>query len=188
MGLMWWPFLIKNILFTLDLPRPWHVNSRIGPHPRTFSANKAWHSYSSPSIHHHKRKRPVDFIQNINIGNPIAHPWGKGHLSSESWNLISVLAVSWHHNMKRLSILLVLCEGNHEWWLDSSHTGPTMSFHVLFVVSLNKLLNKQQSCRWSETPWHSRDVTVKSVACYIVSYLTSYHSAGAILMPRKQEP
>ena len=32
-------------------------------------------------------------------------------------------------------------------------------FYVFFDVSLNKLLTKQASCRWFETPWRSCDVT-----------------------------
>ena len=39
---------------------------------------------------------------------------------------------------------------------DSPHKGPNMySFGVFLVVSFNKLLNKQSSCRWFETPRRS---------------------------------
>ena len=39
------------------------------------------------------------------------------------------------------------------------------SFGVVFVVCLNKLLNKQLMCRWFETPWRPRDITV--MVCYV---------------------
>ena len=50
--------------------------------------------------------------------------------------------------------------GIHRLPVDSLHTGQVQSCDVFFVFSLNKLLNKPFSCRQSETPWHSCDVTV----------------------------
>ena len=47
--------------------------------------------------------------------------------------------------------------GNHRPPLDSHR-----SFDITFVVTLNKLSNKQSSCRWFETPWRSCEVTVMS--------------------------
>ena len=65
-----------------------------------------------------------------------------------------------HHELETISILLALCEGN----LPVTGGFPSQrvimwSFDVLFDVSLNKLLNKQSSCRWSEMLWCSCDVT-----------------------------
>ena len=49
--------------------------------------------------------------------------------------------------------------GIHRSPVDSPYKGPVMrSVDVLFVASLNKLLNKQSSGRWFETPWRSSEV------------------------------
>ena len=43
---------------------------------------------------------------------------------------------------------------NHEALVYFPHNGPArQTFDVYFVVSLNKLLNKQLSCQWFEMPW-----------------------------------
>ena len=34
------------------------------------------------------------------------------------------------------------------------------SFHVFIVASLNRLLDKQSNCWWSQTPWRSCDITL----------------------------
>ena len=39
------------------------------------------------------------------------------------------------------------------------------NFEIFFVISPNKLLNKQLSCWWFEAPWQPRDVTVLYSAC-----------------------
>ena len=58
------------------------------------------------------------------------------------------------------SALLALCGGIHRWPADSCHNGPMMgSFHVSFAISLKKLLNKESSCWWYETPSSSCYVT-----------------------------
>ena len=57
------------------------------------------------------------------------------------------------------------------WSLDFPHKGLVIqSFDVSFVLSLNKLLNKQSGCCGFETPWHLYDVTVKSVKSIIVHW------------------
>ena len=49
--------------------------------------------------------------------------------------------------MEMLFTLLAFCEGIKWSLVDSAHKGPVMqSFDVFFIVSLNKLLNKQSSC------------------------------------------
>ena len=53
--------------------------------------------------------------------------------------------------------------GIHFSSVDSPHKGPVMwGLDVVFVVSLNKLLNKQlrHSWWWYEMPWHKSDITV----------------------------
>ena len=53
--------------------------------------------------------------------------------------------------------------------VDSAHKGPVLrSFDILFVISLKKLLNKQPSFQWFETPWCWCDVTAMfvSLRCY----------------------
>ena len=52
-------------------------------------------------------------------------------------------------------------KGIHQSLVDSPHKGPVMqSSHIFFVVSLNKLLNKQPCYQWFEMKWHSCDITV----------------------------
>ena len=64
-------------------------------------------------------------------------------------------------SMETLSALLALCEGNHRYPMDSPHNGlETQSFDIFFVVSLNKLLNKQSSFRGLATPWRLCDISV----------------------------
>ena len=47
------------------------------------------------------------------------------------------------------------------WGESTGHKGSVMrSFNVFVVVSMNKMLNKQLSGRWFETPWHSSEVNV----------------------------
>ena len=70
--------------------------------------------------------------------------------------------VTWKHDMKMVSSLLALCEGNPVVTGGFPPKQPliqSLSFDVFFVVGL-KLLNKQSTCQWVEMPWHSHDVTV----------------------------
>ena len=54
--------------------------------------------------------------------------------------------------------------------VDSPHKGPVIrSFNHFFVVSLNKLLDKELSCRWCETAWCSCDVIVMVWLCFFVT-------------------
>ena len=69
------------------------------------------------------------------------------------------MMASWHGNP--------FCISGPLWWesqslVDSPHKWPVvMSFDVISVVGhLHKLLNKQLSCQWFETPWWQCDVTV----------------------------
>ena len=56
------------------------------------------------------------------------------------------------------SVFLTICEGNPP--VDSPHKGSVMrSLDIFIVVKRSKLLTKQPSCRWLETPWRSSDVT-----------------------------
>ena len=58
---------------------------------------------------------------------------------------------------------LSLWRGKHRC---SSHNGSTMgNVDVLFVVSLNKLLNKVSRCRWYEIPRYSCNVTILYGKC-----------------------
>ena len=74
-----------------------------------------------------------------NIDNPI---------EETDWNW------SWRsHELRTLSALLALCEGNLP-ASGSPHKGPvTRKFDISFNVELNKLLNKHCSCQWFEFPW-----------------------------------
>ena len=51
------------------------------------------------------------------------------------------------------------------------------SFDVFFDVSPNKLLNKQSSFRWFETPWYSCDVTVMTIPYCTTGYQCVAQSA-----------
>ena len=51
----------------------------------------------------------------------------------------------------------------HQWPVNSPHTGPVIhGFDIFFVASLNKRLNKESSCRWTDSPWRSCDVTKRN--------------------------
>ena len=53
--------------------------------------------------------------------------------------------------------------GIHQWLVDSPHKWPIMhtySLDAFFIASLIKLLDKQFSWLWFETPWCSRGSTV----------------------------
>ena len=64
-----------------------------------------------------------------------------------------------HDDMETLSAFLALCEGNHRSPVDSPRHGPvTSSFNVVFVFSLNKLLNKHG--RYYEMPLRPSDIAV----------------------------
>ena len=71
------------------------------------------------------------------------------------------------HDMETLSPLLALCEGNP---LVTSGFPSQMarmeSFDIFFVVSLNKLLNKQLSCQWFVMSWCSCDTTVMHTSTF----------------------
>ena len=68
----------------------------------------------------------------------------------------------WCHDIEMVYALLALCEGNPPQvagWFPLRSTSNT-SFGISFLVELNTLFNKQSSCQWSETPWHSCDFIV----------------------------
>ena len=61
----------------------------------------------------------------------------------------------WCHGMEMLSVLLALCEGNPSVTGGNPHKGPVMQIlDIFFVVSPNKLLNKQWICQWFEMHYH----------------------------------
>ena len=83
----------------------------------------------------------------------------------------------WRHDMNTLAPLLALCKGMLQSPMDIHHKGQEMKgFDGPFVVSLNKLVNKQSRHRWIETPWCSYDVTkmVKSIVSFIVASTKNY--------------
>ena len=68
----------------------------------------------------------------------------------------------WCHDLKTHSALLALwVSGIHQWTLYSLHRGTAMrGSDFSFVVSLNKLSNKQLTCRWFQKPWPPCNITV----------------------------
>ena len=60
---------------------------------------------------------------------------------------------------KRLKHYWPFVMGIHRSPVDSRHNGRVMySFEAFFVISLNKLLNKQSSYRWHDMTWCSRGI------------------------------
>ena len=73
--------------------------------------------------------------------------------------------------MGAFSALLGPLWGESTWWCPegSPHKGtPMWSFAVSIVVILNKLLNKQSSCQWFDTPWGSCDVTAMERKAFVL--------------------
>ena len=77
--------------------------------------------------------------------------------------LHTIIIVTWCHRLiVTFATLLALCEGNS---LVIGRFHPkTWSFDGFFNVSLNKIFDKQWSCRWFYMPWGSYDVTYDSIA------------------------
>ena len=86
-------------------------------------------------------------------------PW-QSAICGDHWQQLSLLARrrrvcenDIRHHMRSLSTLLALCEGNL--WVTGGFLKRDHSFDVFFIVSQNKLLNKQSSCWWFKMPWCS---------------------------------
>ena len=81
----------------------------------------------------------------------------------------------WRHQMKTVSALLALCEGNPPvTGRFASQRVSNAGFDVFFVAGLNERLNKQLSRRWFKTPgcsfWHhSNMVTLVHVMARCLS-------------------
>ena len=71
----------------------------------------------------------------------------------------------WRHGMGTLFALLALCEGNPP--VVGGFT--KRASNTEHFVSLNRLVNKQLTCRWFDTPWRSCDVIVMSVTINVQS-------------------
>ena len=71
---------------------------------------------------------------------------------------IKLNLMSWHGNS--LCITGLLCGGStSHWWIPLTKVSNA-EIYVFFVLSLNKLLNKQLGCWLFETPWRSCYITV----------------------------
>ena len=93
--------------------------------------------------------------------------------------IINVALADWNHwylvryvfdimTWKRFPNYCPCVWGIHRLLVDSLHKGPVMlSFDVcfafVFVISLDKLLNKRLGYPWSETPWRSYEPSVMNV-------------------------
>ena len=68
--------------------------------------------------------------------------------------------------------------------------GPEMcNFNVFFVVSINIMLVKQESCRWFEMPWRSGDIitlrlSVRLGMCFVSSNQTGVRKLPLLLCVR----
>ena len=62
---------------------------------------------------------------------------------------------------------LALCEGNPPvMGVFSVQRANNVTLWCFFAVGLNKLLNKQSSCQWFKTPWHSSGIVVMLWHCW----------------------
>ena len=61
---------------------------------------------------------------------------------------------------RKFSTLLSFCAGEQHVKVVSPHKGTVTRTFDVFVVSLNKLLNKHSIGQYFETPWRSFDVAV----------------------------
>ena len=96
-------------------------------------------------------RSPLDNQEESIVRHPMLQPSETIKVTNHS---ISI--AWWRHEVETLSELLALWEGN------PPVTGGfplQRAFDVFFDVSLNGTVNRQ-SCRWIETPWRSRDVTI----------------------------
>ena len=67
--------------------------------------------------------------------------------------VMHILKEGWRHDLETLSAFLVLCRENTLVLMISPHKGPVMRrLDVFFVLDLGKLLKKQSTCKWFETP------------------------------------
>ena len=74
-----------------------------------------------------------------------------------AWNRFEITGPLWGESTSKL--------------VDSPRKGPVMlSFHVFFVISLNKLLNKQFCYRWFGMSWHNAVFMPKCVFIYVLTY------------------
>ena len=69
-----------------------------------------------------------------------------------------VYSTWWRHAMETLSIMLAIWEITSGF--PSQKASNTELWCFLSHQPMNKLLHKQSSCQWFETPWRSHDVTV----------------------------
>ena len=81
-------------------------------------------------------------------------------LNHESLNIVNyftslLLWISRHGDLEMNSELTVIIESSHKIW----------NFAILFIISLNKLLNKHWSCWWFEMPC---DITVNVVMFFLL--------------------
>ena len=106
----------------------------------------------------HYLSQMVSLLMHICITLP---PWVKDCFTGTG-TLPGTLPARRCHGMEILSMFLTFVIGIQQSMVDSSHKGPYYKelWCVLFVIRLNKLLNKQLSCHWFKTPWHSYDIIV----------------------------
>ena len=81
----------------------------------------------------------------------------------------------WRQDVETLSALLALCEGTPSVTCGfDSQKAKIADIWCFFDVSTSQSLNKNSSCRWSETPWRSFEFTVMITHCLSL-YITSNH-------------
>ena len=93
------------------------------------------------------------------------HLWGITHFDISVLYISLLRRLQWRHDKGKLSVLLSLCEGKPPINGGFPQKGSvTRSFNVFCNASLNKLLNKQSSCRRS--PWRLCEVNDSNVNFY----------------------
>ena len=106
-------------------------------------------------------------MQEIRNSNRLAMELCLSYINPPICNFYDLFVVlkftsKWYRFILEKYILHMPCQHNCHWWIPHHKQPVTWNFVVFYVLSLNKLLTKQSSCRGSEMHWSSCDVTVMS--------------------------
>ena len=113
-------------------------------------------------------------LWNIQNRHHISPPWGQARYM-DNVHALPVMIPS--HGNTFCIIDALWGESLGHQWIDSSHKGPVMrNTDVLLNVGMHKLLNKQSSGWWSETPWCSFDIIVMGWIDFVNEWKQNYHT------------
>ena len=130
-----------------------HLNKRL--------SKQSWgwwfETLSHPLWHHCNDLRQIGWCHDMATLSTRLH-WNL--VRGIHWSLVDSLIArfmgsTWAH-LGPIGPRWALCWLHGPRYLGSPKQGPGMqSFHILFIASLNKLLNKKVSCWWFGMSWHS---------------------------------